>query len=158
MTLELNSKPVNNIKSLYERDFNLWLEETAQLLKKGYLDQLDIENLLEEIQSMGRSEKRRVKSLLTRLFEHLLKLTYWKSERNYNEGHWRGEIRNFRKQIKDELKASPSLKPYLREIFQQCYQDAREITSDITKLPLETFPEETFTNLEQVLDESWLPN
>jgi hypothetical protein len=144
-------------KTLYETDFNLWLEQTAALLRQGKLDQLDIDNLLEEIESMGRSEKRAMVSLLTRLFEHLLKLTYWKAQQDYNVRHWRGEILNFRKQIKKELIASPSLKPYLLEIFDECYQDAKEIVAEVSGLPIETFPEGAIANLEQVLNENWFP-
>lgn len=150
---QLTEKP----KTLYETDFNLWLEETANLLRQGNLDQLDIDNLLEEIEAMGRSEKRAMISLLTRLFEHLLKLTYWKAEQKYNIRHWRGEILNFRKQINKELKASPSLKPYLLEILEECYQDAKEIVTEISGLPIESFPESAIADLEQVLHENWFP-
>ena len=150
---QLKEKP----QTLYETDFNLWLEETANLLRQKKLDQLDIDNLLEEIEAMGRSEKRAMVSLLTRLFEHLLKLTYWQAQQEYNARHWRGEILNFRKQIKKELKASPSLKRYLREIRDECYQDAREIVAEVSGLPIETFPETTIANLEQILNENWFP-
>lgn len=152
-TEQLKEKP----KTLYETDFNLWLEETANLLRQGKLDQLDIYNLLEEIEAMGRSEKRAMVSLLTRLFEHLLKLTYWKAQQEYNIRHWRGEILNFRKQIKKELKASPSLKPYLLEILDECDRDAKEIVAEVSGLPMEVFPESPIANLEQVLNESWFP-
>lgn len=74
-----------------------------------------------------------------------------------SEGHWKGEIRNFRKQIKDELKDSPSLRNYLSEIFNECYQDSREIISNKAQLPLNSFPELPIADLEQVLDEDWLP-
>jgi hypothetical protein len=153
MTQPLLKKP----PTLYEVDFNLWLEETAKLLRQGQLEQLDIENLLEEIEAMGRSEKRAVASLLTRLFEHLLKLTYWRSQQEYNIRHWRGEILNFRKQIKRELKASPSLKPYLLNILDECYQDAREIVAETSGLSLELFPEIPIANGDQLLDEQWFP-
>jgi hypothetical protein len=91
------------------------------------------------------------------LIEHLLKLGYWEAEKERNESHWKGEIRNFRKQIKKELKASPSLKSYLQEIFEESYQDSREIVSDKSRLPLHIFPENPILPLEQILDENWLP-
>lgn len=158
MAQAINLEVKNKLKTLYETDFNLWLQETAKLLRQGRLDQLDRENLLEEIEAMGRSEKRAVVSLLTRLFEHLLKLTYWTAEQEYNYRHWRGEILNFRKQIKKELKTSPSLKPYLQEIMDECYQDAREIMAEVSGLPIEIFPDSTIANLEQILDEKWFPS
>jgi hypothetical protein len=143
--------------TLYEADYSLWLEDTIQKLQSQAFDTVDWENLIEEIASLGRSEKRRLESLLTRLFEHLLKLTYWQNEREPNRGHWEGEIINFRKQINKELKASPSLKNYLSEIFDDCYQDGRDIAAKRSQLPLETFPVEVIGSLEQILDEDWLP-
>ncbi|MGK7873303.1 MAG: DUF29 family protein, partial [Xenococcaceae cyanobacterium] len=62
--------------------------------------------------------------------EHLLKLKYWQAEQNNNRGHWQGEIANFRKQIKDELEDSPSLRGYLLEILDECYRDGREIATE----------------------------
>ncbi|MGK7876681.1 MAG: DUF29 domain-containing protein, partial [Xenococcaceae cyanobacterium] len=89
--------------------------------------------------------------------EHLLKLKYWQAEQNNNRGHWQGEIANFRKQIKDELEDSPSLRRYLLEILDECYQDGREIAAARSGLSLEVFPEKAIADLEQILDESWLP-
>ncbi|MDJ0565985.1 MAG: DUF29 domain-containing protein, partial [Microcystis sp. M49629_WE12] len=77
--------------TLYEEDFYLWLKTTAEQLKKGQFAEVDLDNLIEEIESMGRSERHALKSLLTRLLEHLLKLTYWQSERDRNGNHWNGE-------------------------------------------------------------------
>ena len=144
-------------KSLYDTDYNLWLEETVKRLQAKDFNAIDWENLIEEIASLGRSDKRAIKSLLTRLFEHLLKLAYWESERDYNQNHWQREILNFRKQIRDDLKTSPSLKRYLREIFDECYQDARQLLSASSQLPVDTFPTKPLGNIEQVLDETWFP-
>jgi hypothetical protein len=143
--------------TLYDTDYNLWLEETVQKLQAKDFDAIDWENLIEEVASLGRSEKRRIESLLIRLFEHLLKLRYWESEREYNKGHWEGEIMNFRKQISKELKASPSLKSYLVEVFDECYQDGRDIAAKRSQLPLNNFPSSPIGNVEQILDENWLP-
>jgi hypothetical protein len=153
MVAELKQKP----KNLYDTDYNLWVIETVKQLQNKDFESIDWENLIEEVADLSRREKRRIESLLTRLFEHLLKLRYWQSEKERNKGHWQGEIRNFRKQIKKELKASPSLKGYLQEIFEECYQDSREIVCDRSQLPLDIFPETPIANLEQVLDENWLP-
>jgi hypothetical protein len=114
-------------KSLYETDYHLWVLETVKKLQNKAFDSLDLENLIEEVSDLSRREKRKLETLLTRLFEHLLKLKYWESARGQNQGHWEAEVLNFRKQIKKELRASPSLKPYLLEIFDECYPDGREI-------------------------------
>jgi Domain of unknown function DUF29 len=144
-------------KSLYDTDYNLWVIDTVKKLENKDFISLDLENLIEEVSDLSRRDKHKLKNLLRRLFEHLLKLKYWESELEYNKGHWKGEIRNFRKQIKEQLKVSPSLKNYLREIFDECYQDSREIISDKSQLPLHTFPSKAIASVEQVLDENWLP-
>jgi hypothetical protein len=144
-------------KNLYETDYNLWVLDTVKKLEKGDFQQLDLENLIEEVLDLSRRDKKKLKSLLRKLFEHLLKITYWQSEIERNKRHWRGEITNFRQQIKDELEDSPSLKNYLSEILEQCYQDGREIASQKSGLPLNSFPEKTIASLEQILDENWLP-
>ena len=144
-------------QTLYDQDYYLWIRTTINQLRAGQFSAIDLENLLEELETMGRSEKRAIKSLLTKLLEHLLKLKCWNSERERNQGHWKGEIRTFRIQIKDELKDSPSLKPYILEIFDQCYQDARKLVSDRSELPLDIFPLTPIASLEQILDENWFP-
>ncbi|NCR86747.1 MAG: DUF29 domain-containing protein [Microcystis aeruginosa K13-05] len=144
--------------NLYDSDYQLWLENTINQLRCGDFQAVDWQNLLEELADLGKNNRRALESLLTRLLEHLLKLTYWQSQRDYNQAAWKGEIRTFRKQIKKLLRDSPSLKPYLSEILEECYSDAREIIIDITQLDASIFPLEVLANLEEILDENWLPN
>ena len=144
-------------KQLYETDYHLWVLETVKQLQNGNFQGIDWENLIDEISELSRREKKKLKSLLRHLWEHLLKLKYWQSELERNQAHWKGEVRNFRKQIRDELEDSPSLKNYLNEILEECFEDAKEIVSDKSQLPLEIFPESAIAPLDQVLDENWLP-
>jgi hypothetical protein len=144
-------------QNLYETDYNLWVLETVVKLKNKDLDNLDWENLIEEVEDLSRRDKKKLKSLLRLLFEHLLKLSYWKSEEQNNRNHWEAEIINFRQLIEDELADSPSLKVYLQEIWQECYQYGRKIAAKRSQLPLSTFPEEPIATLEQILNEDWLP-
>ena len=144
-------------QSLYDQDYYLWLRTTINQLRTGQFSAVDLDNLLEELEDMGRSQKRAIKSLLIKLLEHLLKLKCWDTERERNQGHWKGEIRTFRRQIKDELKDSPSLKPYILEIFEVCYQEARKEASDRTQLIIDFFPLIPIGSLEQILDENWFP-
>jgi hypothetical protein len=127
-------------------------------LRRGDFQAVDWPNLLEELADLGKNNRRALKSLLTRLLEHLLKLTYWQSQRDYNQAGWKKEIRNFRLQIADLLADSPSLKSYLREILAKCYLDARNLLIDETKLDASIFPGEVLANLEEILDENWLPD
>ncbi|PZV17820.1 MAG: DUF29 domain-containing protein [Pseudanabaena sp.] len=142
--------------TLYEADYSLWVQETAKQLQNRDFDALDIENLIEEVLGLSRRDRKKLKSLLKRLFEHLLKLKYWQSELVRNEAHWKSEVLNFRQQIRDELKDSPSLKPYLREIFEECYQDARQLVAIASNLPLSIFPETPIADFDRILDMDWL--
>jgi len=146
----------SSTKTLYDTDYNLWVLDAVKQLENQNFKSVDWENLIEEVLDLSERKKRKLESLLTRLIEHLLKIKYWQSEKERNFGHWQGEVRTFRKQINKELKASPSLKVYCQEIFEECYQDAREIVSDRSQLPLTTFPEQPIANLDQVLDENWV--
>ncbi|MBE9091401.1 DUF29 domain-containing protein [Microcystis aeruginosa LEGE 11464] len=146
------------ISNLYDSDYQLWLESTINQLRRGDFQAVDWPNLLEELADLGKSERRALKSLLTRLLEHLLKLTYWQSQRDYNQAGWKKEIRNFRLQIADLLADSPSLKSYLREILAKCYLDARNLLIDETKLDASIFPLEVLASLEEILDQNWLPD
>ena len=144
--------------SLYEQDFYLWIQETVELLKKGQLEQLDIENLIEEVDSMGKSQRKELKTRLTVLIEHLLKLQYWTTEKDYNTRGWRNTIVEQRRQIAYTLADSPSLKAIVNDIFLDCYQDARNDTLRKYQLPLTLFPQESPFSLLEVLDPDFIPS
>ncbi len=117
------------VPSLYESDFSLWLEETAARLKARDFDHLDIDNLVEEIETLGRSERHELKNRLDVLLSHVLKRLCVNLPNDYNG--WERTIREQRKQIKRRLADSPSLKVYLSEIFDEVWQDAlAEVQAD----------------------------
>lgn len=147
----------NTNKTLYEQDFYQWIQNTAIFLKEKQFDQVDWENVIEEIESMGRSEKKEVQSRLIILIEHLLKLQYWEAEKAYNERGWRITVIEQRRQIISNLKDSPSLKPILDKIFLECYQDAKNDTIKKYKLSSNLFPTEPPFTLEDVLNPDYLP-
>jgi hypothetical protein len=111
------------LQKLYEQDFVAWCEATVAQLKAGQLDQLDIENLIEEIDSLGKRDRRELKNRLMVLLAHLLKRMYVNSPDNF--AGWELTIREQRRQINALLTDSPSLKPYLREVLDDIYLDAR---------------------------------
>jgi Domain of unknown function DUF29 len=151
MTIELQS---HDLKTLYDVDFHLWLESNIKLIKEGKLYQVDLENLLEELESMGNSDKSALESNLAILLMHLLKYKYQKNKRSNS---WRYTIIEHRDRINISCKHSPSLKRYFEAIFYECYQKSRRFAAKETQLPLNTFPLECpFTQL-QVLDEDFLP-
>ena len=152
MTAKLSS--TTNTNNLYERDYYPWLEHTAQLIKEGKFSEVDAANLIEEIEDMGRSEKRAVKSNLVVLLLHLLKYKYQPSKRSNS---WKASIREHRRRLRDDFQVSPSLKRYFEEVFNECYQDAREQASDETGLPLDTFPVECSFTASESLNSDYLP-
>ncbi len=139
-------------KILYETDYNQWVNETVQQLRERKFDGVDWDNLIEEIEDMGKSQKRALESFLTRLVEHLLKLSYWESEKERNSNHWKSEIVNFRYQIHKRLKESPSLRPELESIYAEIFPVAIKSVSQL--FPLE---KDAYISLEKTLDNDWFP-
>lgn len=143
--------------SLYDADYQLWLDQTVAQLKAHNFSNLDLENLIEEIESLGKSDKRAISSYLMRLCEHFLKLRYWEAERDNCFRGWKLEVANFRLQIQAILKDSPSLKNHLRENFGLEYHNGRKLFLNVSELDARLIPEEPGFTLEQALDEDWLP-
>jgi hypothetical protein len=141
----------------YEQDFYGWIQNTVSCIQKGTIHALDWDQLAEELQDLGNEQKNQLESRLLVLYEHLLKLTYWTQERDYNQRGWRATILEQKKQLKRLLKRSPSLKPYFQEIMQEIYDDACQITSLKTDLALESFPKSPIANMEEILNEDWWP-
>ena len=106
---------MSNLKQLHDRDFNLWIQAMATAIESQDVKAMDWENLLDEIQDMGASQKRALRSYYYRLVEHILKLRDWTAEKERNEIKWRVEVSNFRREIKDILADSPSLNSYLEK-------------------------------------------
>lgn len=127
-------------QELYQQDYYQWLNTTAQLLRDRRLDDVDFDNLIEEIEDMGSSQRRELKNRLIVLLMHLLKYQYQPSKRSSS---WVSTILEQRRQLEFLLKDSPSLKPYYLEVFFDCYTDAVKDASSETKLPLKTFPVES---------------
>ncbi|WP_265266613.1 DUF29 domain-containing protein [Spirulina subsalsa] len=143
------------LSALYETDFNLWIEQTINYLKQRDFSALDLDNLIEEISDMGRNNRREVFSRLKVLLMHLLKWQY-QSEKRTNS--WINTIDEQREQLELILKDSPSLKPYLGDIFSECYQKAVRAAVNETNLPKPTFPVDCPFTQEQVLDMDYFPD
>ena len=152
MTTQLSSP--TDTANLYDRDYYLWLSHTAQLIKEGKFSQLDAANLIEEIEDMGRSEKRAIRSNLVVVLLHLLKYKYQPEKRSNS---WKSSIREHRRRLRDDFQVSPSLKRYFEEVFDKCYQDAREQAADETGLPLDTLPTDSPFAPTEVLNPDYLP-
>ena len=142
------------LSQLYETDFNLWIEQTVNHLKKGNLQALDLDNLIEEISDMGRNNRREIFGRLKVLLMHLLKWQYQPEKRTNS---WINTIDEQREQLELIFRDSPSLKPYLADIFAECYQKEVRGTVNETNLPKETFPVDCPFTQEQVLNWDYFP-
>lgn len=98
-----------SLAALYEQDYVLWLESSVNVLRQGELSQLDVSNLIEELEDMGRSQKKAVKSNTIRILQHLLK---WKYQSEKRSQSWRNTIIEHRSRLELDFEASPSLKRY----------------------------------------------
>lgn len=137
---------------LYDTDYNQWVEQTAHQLRERQFDSVDWDNLIEEIEDMGKSQRRALESLLTRLLEHLLKLSHWQAEKERFGNHWSAEIVNFRYQINKRLKESPSLKTQLESIYNEIFPVAIKSVSKLCFLP-----PDAHISLAEALDDDWFP-
>lgn len=145
------------VSTLYDTDFFLWIQHTVEALKQQDFDRVDWDNLIEEVESLGRSEKRELKSRLLVILEHLLKLMFWESEKLQNARGWRNTVIEQRNQVDLILEDSPSLKPWLVEVFAESYAKARQQTLQKYDLPGDLFPTQPPFSLEDVLNADWLP-
>ena len=124
--------------SLYDQDFYQWTQEQAGLLRIGALSQLDVENLIEEIESMGKSQKKELVSRLTVLIAHLLKWDYQPERRGRS---WELTIKAQRVQIRRHISENPSLKSMLLNAVILAYEVATISAAAETGLPESAFPE-----------------
>jgi len=142
---------------LYDTDYQLWLDKVVAQLRAQDFGNIDLENLIEEVESLGRSDKRAISSYLMRLCEHILKLKYWESERETCFRGWVLEINNFRSEIESILQDSPSIKPFLDRSFTSAYEKSRKNLLKVLQSLTEVIPQEPEFTLEQALNEDWLP-
>ena len=138
----------------YETDFYLWTQQQAALLRQGEFNRvdLDVANIAEEIESMGRRDRFSMRSYLHNILLHLLK---WKHQPERRSTSWKLSIRNGRHQVRNLIKDSPSLKPQLAAIVDDEYPSSRENAADETALPLSTFPEQCPFTSEQITGDYW---
>ncbi|MCJ2543090.1 DUF29 domain-containing protein [Thermostichus vulcanus] len=141
--------------SLYDQDYYLWSQKMANLLRSQQWDQLDIDNIAEEIESLGKSDRRSLKSNLIVLIMHLLKWQYQPEKRTNS---WKVTIREHRQRVKDLLQDSPSLKSFMEENLETIYRLSCDQAVDETGLATSHFPQTCPYTPDQVLDEGFLPN
>ncbi|PSO91197.1 MAG: DUF29 domain-containing protein [Cyanobacteria bacterium QS_3_48_167] len=142
------------MNKLYEFDYHAWALQQAEKIRFQQWESIDIENLVEELESLARSERKELVNRLGKLLGHLLK---WEYQPNHGSNSWVGTIREQRRHIKRLLQQNPSLKPFIPEAVQQGYEDGVDLAVQETNLPDSTFPKNCPYTSEQIGDTEFYP-
>jgi Domain of unknown function DUF29 len=153
MTETTHSQP--SLSTLYESDFYAWTQEQVKLLNEGKWTEVDLANIVEEIDSLGKQQRQELENRLTILLGHLLK---WQFQPSMRSKSWRLTIREQRRQIQRHLKQNPSLKPYIPEAMQESYEGGVILAAKETSLETENFPEACPYRFEEAIDDPFFPD
>jgi hypothetical protein len=140
--------------AIHENDFYGWITQQTDLLKAGRYNELDTENLIEEMEGMGKSEKRALESRLIVLLQHLLK---WQHQPSFRGKSWELTIKEQRLRIDKIIRDNPSLRRQLDLCFFDAYPFAILQAAKETGLDEKSFPNQCEWNLQQVLDTNFFP-
>ena len=146
--------------TLYDQDLYAWTQDQAAKLRamsaRRINSELDLENLAEEIESVGRSDRRELHSRLARIIEHLLKLgesTLWEPRNG-----WKSSVRAERTGLQDLFKQSPSLRNAAAEEVADAHAEAvRRLQYQVIELIMDPLPPICPYELEQILQDEWWP-
>ena len=157
MVVELKRQEiiVNNLAELYEVDDYLWLEKTIKILSTKQLNNLDIDHLIEELESLAKRDLNKVRSLLRQIIIHLLLLEYWTEEYDRNYRHWRCEVIAFREDLNNSL--TTTLKNKLSAELNHIYEVAVKFVINKANLLDNRIPTKCPYSIPQILDDNWLP-
>jgi Domain of unknown function DUF29 len=146
---------------LYDQDFYAWTQAQAALLRKGAVQDLDLEHLLEEIEDMGHSQRDALASHLLVLLTHLLKLAVAARERPADLVRavrgWRTTCRTQRRLLAKRLRRNPSLRPTVPEECAEAYVIARDEAATALDVDEAVVPAQCPWTPEQILDEDFWP-
>lgn len=145
----------NNRHKEYEKDFYAWAIHNAQLIRNRKISEVDFENVAEEIESMGKSERRELINRLAILISHLLKWQFQKKRRGKS---WRLTIKNQRRDLLELIKDSPSLKSELNKNFDYVYEKAVGMAAEETKMDEDKFPVMSPFTLAECFDINFFPS
>ena len=141
-------------QQLHDQDFYTWANEQAGLLRAGRLSEADIEHIAEEIESMGKSEKRELVSRLTVLLVNLLK---WQFQPGLRSASWEASVQVQRIKIVDHLADNPSLNPRIPDAVVAAYRVGRIEAAAETGIKQTTFPQSCSWTYDQIMDPDFWP-
>jgi len=146
---------MNALQLEYDQDFYSWIYKNIDLLKQRKFSEIDVDILIDELESMAKYEKRELSNYFMVLIAYLLK---WQFQPEQRSGSWQGSIDEQRVKIVKQLEESPSLKNQLIEGIKAAFPDALKLAIKETKLPSKMFPKECPYSMEQLLDEDFYPH
>ncbi len=124
--------------TLYDQDFYAWTQRQIELLQAQQWEQVDLENLIEELDSLGKQQRQELRNRLGVLLGHLLKWRYQPEARSQS---WFYTIKEQRQEIQRHLKENPSLKPYLSEAIEIGYEKGLNLVGKETPLDPNQLPQ-----------------
>jgi len=151
------------LEPLYEQDFQIWIDSTIQHLRNGQFESLDIEHLIEELNSLGKSEQNALKSNLMILLAHLLKVKVQFDAPDTMKISWYNSIIEHRQRVLSSLEDTPSLKSFLVQAIEKAYPQACKLAIKESKfaalgvrIPDDSeYPNVCPFSLEQILDDNF---
>jgi len=152
------------LQTLYDSDFEIWVEKTIDCLEKQQFNRLDIQHLIEELTDLGRSDRKTLESNLMILMAHLLKLKIQNNVPESRSGSWYDSVVEHRQRVYKSLRDTPSLKNYLETAIESAYPDATKVAIKEGKLakfgvpiPSEmVYPTTCPFTVEELLDEDFM--
>src|SRR4051812_45953919 len=139
---------------LYDKDFAEWTRHNADLLRAGRVSEADIEHIAEEIEDMGKRERRSLHNRCVRLIEHLLK---WQHQPERRWSSWTRTIVLQRQSIRRLLDENPSFRPEFAGVVAEAYDDATAVVAAVMNRPRNAFPETCPFTIEQLMADGFLP-
>jgi len=138
----------------HDEDFYGWAMAEADLIRQRKINELDFDHLIEELESMGASERRELVSRLAQLLMHLLK---WQFQPTLQGKSWKITLREQRRHVRRIIKQNPSLKPQINDCLLESYEDAIDEAAKETGLDEKTFPAECTYTFEQIMNDEFYP-
>ena len=149
-----DTKQIIDVSRCYEIDFAKWLFDQADRLKRHDLEELDTEYLAEELETLGRSQKRALRSHMSNRLQHMLKWDYQPEKRSRS---WYSSLQNSLSGMEDQIALSPSLgtDEFLAQSLSDVFPLAKRKALQETGLPSTTVTDECPYSLDKIFDESF---
>ena len=140
---------------LYEQDYFAWTQDQADALRRRSVNELDWDNLLEEVEGLGKQQRSEMRSHLIVLMVHLLK---WWLQPDQRGRSWALTITEQRREAERVLAENPSLKPEIRDLLDSAYRIARLRAARQSRLSIKAFPDANPFDWQGAMSEPVLPD